>query len=224
MAIMMKLHRLLQADATALGTGTTTEQSLGLSLCSKSLVRDSSTQHLTLHILQPLANPSMLAACLGASSDTGHKARNSNPKMLDLDVLDKAWRKTVSCLEPPSSITFDLSLPKSEDSSAEVSKVYWATSPPSFGGQQTAQMPISPEGQQQMNVQAVPMEAPRPLEENECIIVVEGRNVMRLINTIAVAARMRRPGKEVRFGIRYDEGDRISPKMVRLLKDQLGSA
>lgn len=217
-----------QADPS--GTGSMANDSLSISLCVESTRLDLSTQNLTLRLLQPLSNPSMLAACREPfSSATGSmhmyngrpSASRTGPEMLKLDTLDNAWRKVTNSLDPPDSITFDLSLPQPDSSSTEFQKIYWNTSVPSSLGQHAAFELATSRGQQQDSVEATLLAPPQRDEHHIAIIP---RDVMRTVNTIATATRVRKQGKEVRFVIVYDEGDGISDRMLKLLKSQLGEA
>lgn len=150
----------------------------------------------------------MVEACRNPSSSilsaypSGRNSKTIVSETLDLTVLDKAWRHTVSRLLPVSAIVFDISLPKPEakrETRAEIAaegndhehdfqKIYWTVSAP---------------------------------DRNDTI-AIELRDVMRIAVTIASTARMRVPlGEHVRFDIVFNEEDNPSISGVKLLKRQL---
>ena len=95
----------------------------------------SPTYKATLVLLQPLADANTLATCRKTDSRL-HQELNravrgtSNPEHLDIRALSKAWRQAVAKVEPISDLTFDLTLPKGDESTGTFQKVYWEVATP----------------------------------------------------------------------------------------------
>ena len=141
---------------------------LGLSNLSlenaRQLQLDSTTQKITLALLQPLADVDMLATCRNPDSRIVRKPNGvicgtSNNEYLDIRPLSLAWRQAWTKLAPISNVTFDLGLPNGTESTETVQKVYWDTSIPDQGG-----------------------------------LAVFTQDVMTLVNTLATEMRMRAGG------------------------------
>ncbi|KAI3395139.1 hypothetical protein diail_1754 [Diaporthe ilicicola] len=163
---------------------------------------DSTTEHITLPLLQPLSTPAMLAACRNPSSrivriPNGRASDARGPELLDITALGNTWRHALSKLPPPAAVTFDLTLPKptpaegerSADADADADalpRVHWATSTGSA-----------------------------------VAVAVEQVKVMRLVVTLASATWVRRSGKDVRFDVVYGADDEPSQRAVEGLRQQL---
>ncbi|KAK3297274.1 uncharacterized protein B0H64DRAFT_121808 [Chaetomium fimeti] len=159
------------------------ESDLARNLADSSLADDTvesketTTRHIApprrLALLQPLADPAMLAACRNPASQTTHRPDRGVGELirheyLDISALDKAWRHALSKAPPASHVTFDLRLPKPVGNGEAAQAIYWETA-----------MPPSGQG-----------------------FGISTRNVMRLMATIAIVARMRVQG-DVRFSVSY---------------------
>lgn len=157
-----------------------------------------------LDLLQPLATPTMLAACRNPASRVvpfpdGRTSDAVGHEYLDISALSRAWRAALVQVPPVSRLTFNLSLPKpdnggkgegeGEDGNG-FQKIYWDTATPARGQH----------------------------------LAVLARDVMQMVNTIATTMRMRGQG-DVRFEVVYDEDEDedegVSVKAMELLKKQL---
>ena len=161
---------------------------------------ESTTQHMTLPLLQPLSTPAMFAACRNPSSRivrmaNGRASDARGPELLDITALRNAWRHALSKLPPPAAVTFDLTLPKptpavgegSADADADaLPRVHWATATGST-----------------------------------VTVAVEQVQVMRLVVTLASTTWVRRGGKDVRFDVIYGADDEPSKRAVEGLRQQL---
>ncbi|KAH8802620.1 hypothetical protein F5884DRAFT_802451 [Xylogone sp. PMI_703] len=98
----------------------------------------SSTQKITLVLLQPLADPDMLAACGGSdihSDQLPDDPRHSAPeKFLDIRPLSKAWRQAVMKVPPITDLEFDFTLPQIGEGTGTSQKLYWEVTLPRTGG------------------------------------------------------------------------------------------
>lgn len=159
---------------------------------------------LSLHLLQPLATPTMLAACRSPASRVV-PTQDDRPsgsigdefigdEFLDISALGKAWRQALAKVQPISRLTFNLSLPKPAnlgegEGEDAFHKVYWHTSMPADGHH----------------------------------LAVVAPEVMRLVITIATTTRVRLQG-DVHFEIVFDEDDGVSLMAMELLKKELRAA
>lgn len=157
--------------------------------------QSSTQQQVRLALLQPLAQPAMLAASRDPSSKIvrfpdGRASDSSGPEFLDLSALRKAWGQTVKKLLPLSRIAFDLRLPRPPDGSeaAFSPKLYWDTATPSSPGRHH--------------------------------LALRTPDVMRMAVGLATVTRMRVPG-EVRFELVYDESDGVADRAMKSLEKQL---
>ncbi|AEO53771.1 hypothetical protein MYCTH_2106573 [Thermothelomyces thermophilus ATCC 42464] len=158
---------------------------------------------LRLALLQPLADPAVLAACRKPAPDAAANLDDEDTgvvspaivgighEYLDITPLDEAWRKALAKAPPVSQITFDLRLPRAVGSDGDGSEeahsgIYWETT-------------VSRRGEQF----ALPV-----------------RNVTRLVTTIAIVARIRARGGggDVRFELSYDVTDGLPSKLVETLR------
>lgn len=92
---------------------------------------------LVLSLLQPLANPEMLALCRNPASrfitmSDGRKSATTNSECLNLAPLNRAWRQAISKAPPRAEVVFDIRLPVVSDPDAQ--KVYWIVALPRGGG------------------------------------------------------------------------------------------
>ncbi|KAL2180650.1 uncharacterized protein P884DRAFT_267386 [Thermothelomyces heterothallicus CBS 202.75] len=179
----------------------------GAAASEDATTRRAAPPRLRLALLQPLADPAVLAACRmpapGAANlddeDTGVVSpaiAGVGHEYLDITPLDEAWRTALAKAPPASQITFDLRLPRAVgsdgdgDGSEEAhSGIYWETTVARRGAQF-----------------ALPV-----------------RNVTRLVTTIAIVARIRAQGGggDVRFGLSYDVTDGLPSKLVETLRARL---
>jgi len=83
---------------------------------------------IALVLLQPLGNPSKVAASLPPRSFSPHYHQYVN-----LQRLSRQWRQAVAEAPPISHLIFDLSLPR-PDCEEDFEKVYWDTGVPEEGG------------------------------------------------------------------------------------------
>ncbi|KAL2170766.1 hypothetical protein VTG60DRAFT_4421 [Thermothelomyces hinnuleus] len=186
----------------------------GAAASEDATTRRAAPPRLRLALLQPLADPAVLAACRKPAPDAANLDDEdtgvvSPPivgvghEYLDITPLDEAWRKALVKAPPASHITFDLRLPRAvggggdgdnhndndEDCSEAHPGIYWETTVPRRGEQF-----------------ALPV-----------------RNVTRLVTTIAIVARMRAQGGggDARFGLSYDVTDGLPSKLVETLRARL---
>ncbi|KAF4164368.1 hypothetical protein CNMCM6936_009304 [Aspergillus lentulus] len=149
------------------------------------------TRKVKLVLLQPLANPDMLAACRNPDSrvtrrSTGLSGDTSTCEFLDIRPLSKAWRQATMKVPPFSHLIFDLTLPKAnEGRNVSFRKVYWDIG--------------MPQGD---------------------TLTVEARDAMNLVVTIATETRIRAKGN-VCFEIVYDEAEGVAPRVLTRLDKQL---
>ncbi|KAF4153595.1 hypothetical protein CNMCM8927_005622 [Aspergillus lentulus] len=149
------------------------------------------TRKVKLVLLQPLANPDMLAACRNPNSrvtrrSTGSVDGTATCEFLDIRPLSKAWRQATMKVPPFSHLIFDLTLPKAnEGRNVSFRKVYWDIG--------------MPQGD---------------------TLTVEARDVMNLAVTIATETRIRAKGN-VCFEIVYDEAEGVAPRVLTRLDKQL---
>ncbi|KAF4211778.1 hypothetical protein CNMCM8980_008686 [Aspergillus fumigatiaffinis] len=149
------------------------------------------TRTVKLVLLQPLANPDMLAACRNPDSrvtrrSTGNSGDTSTSEFLDIRPLSKAWRQATMNVPPFSHLIFDLTLPKANEARNDsFRKVYWDIG--------------MPQGD---------------------TLSVETRDVMNLVVTIATETRIRAKGN-VCFEIVYDEDEGAAPRVLTRLDKQL---
>lgn len=110
--------------------------SLSLGTSEPSSESSSQTQHVKLVLLQPLANADMLEACRDPDSrlvckPNGFVCGVANHEYLDIQPLSKAWRQALTKVPPISQLTFDLALPKKDETSkGSFQRVYWGTAMP----------------------------------------------------------------------------------------------
>ncbi|GIJ99566.1 hypothetical protein Aspvir_001700 [Aspergillus viridinutans] len=149
------------------------------------------TQRVKLVLLQPLANPDMLAACRNPGSrvtrrSTGLSGGSSTREFLDIRPLSKAWRQATMKVPPFSHLIFDLTLPKAnEGRNDSFQKVYWDIG--------------MPQGD---------------------TLSVQAGDVMNLVVTIATETRVRAKGN-VRFEVVYDEAEGVAPRALTRLDQEL---
>jgi hypothetical protein len=112
--------------------------SIGTSRASPELASPKPRARLAL--LQPLAKPGMLEACRNPASQRIYNSdrtsySHGNHEYLNIQPLCKAWRKALMEVPPIPHLTFDLALPKAEETSKDsFQRVYWDVAIPGEGG------------------------------------------------------------------------------------------
>jgi hypothetical protein len=166
----------------------------------------------TLVLLQPLANPATLAACLPHSPTTSA----SNPQYVNLRPLSLAWRQAVIKTPPMPDLVFDLRLPfpvtLSPSSPPEITIVNGVRCV-------QAQPYIAPVAFQKDEPPKIYWDIKVPREGG---LVLSTKDVMMMIITIATGVRMRVDG-EVRFRLVFSESEGISELAMTLLRKQLAA-
>jgi len=149
-----------------------------------------------LAILQPLANPDILAACRNRRPPQVHGDGNSPMNINSLDYQEQlnlrelglAWRRALASIDPLQNVVFELALPEvtpdSGRSRGAAAEIYWMHKMPRGG-----------------------------------CLYVEPHQVIRLITTLATALRMRSDG-DVRFDVKYIKGEGDA-RLMQLLRRQL---
>lgn len=160
-------------------------------------VEDDSTgsqeQHVTLALLQPLAQDDVLASCRNPASrvlrnSNGIICGKSNNEFLNIKPLSTAWRQAAKAEAPIARVIFDLTLPNLGDKkTTEFSKIYWDTAVPNGGG--------------------------------VCVITQDAINLAITLAT-AMTMRMRGSGR-LFFGLTFDEAQRPSAVAMGRLEKHL---